>query len=484
MSMINKTRLEEFGNGLWAKIKQEVGDGIVNISFDDNTSILTATKGDGTSIEINLISLVEDWRDLSHVTEISVPNLFSSGRMIPGYWYEANGNLQANSAWSYYISDFEISAGQTYRRIADLNTNSTVCAFLNANNELVEVGNWTKIADIQGKHAYELTIPNTSNIKKFTINLQHKINQQNGLYLWDGVHNPTDVYVPYSDGASILIDGTNVSTKFDPKDSALKSTTLASAIREVNGKFKTIYNNFVINSSERIADANAFKTNGYAKTLDSTVNLPAAANNRWGIIQFVKESENTGVQIWYPVDGNQRGIIWTRSLLKGNWTNWSSAYDKFVLQTDVGNEANKIPRLGADGKLVSSILPKIAINETILFTKPTEQQGQQAAMDAAMENGDMLILRIGTAEPYKIKKYLCFDTTASSFVNRFIELTFPTDGVTETELQTALSNYVRQDETGTGANQVLRLDAQGKIDDNNLKIATSEEINAIINALN
>lgn len=105
-------------------------------------------------------------------------------------------------------------------------------------------------------------------------------------------------------------------------------------------------------------------------------------------------------------------------------------------------------------------------------------------MEQATQNGDMMVLIVGDSSSDRVtKKYLCVDATQSTFADRFVELTFPTDGVTEGELNTALQRYVLTSDTGIGANQVLRLDTQGKIDDSNLKIATSEEINDIINAL-
>lgn len=461
MSIINNTRLEEFANGLWAKIKTKIGDSVVNITFDPLTSILTATKsnaqivtvdlkeligvkdvtyseltktitvtkGDNSNSQIDLSTFVEDWKDLSHVKEIATPNLFVEGRLVRGYWYSDTGVLQANSAWSYYVTDFEISPNQVYRRLANSNTDSVHCAFLNENNQLVEAGRWTKVDNVHNKHTYELTIPNNPDIKKFTMNLQHKIGQENGLYLWDNATPPAEAYIPYSDGASILIDGTKVSTSFDPKDSSIKSTTLASAIREVDSK--------IISSN----NSSVKSVNGQMPNNNGNVTLNA---NHFNDIYSKTESDG-----------------------------------KFVLQSDVANTAGKIPRLNAQGKLETSILPKIAINETFVFPGATFEEAQNKAMQQEMETGDLAILNVNTES----RKYLCAEPSQNQFQHRFIELTFPTDGVTEGELNTILQEYVRQDETGTSANQVLRLDEHGQIADANLKIATSNEINDIINAL-
>lgn len=286
MSTINTARLTEFANGLWAKIKQQIGEGVVNISFDADNNTLTATKGDtnNTTIDVNLTSLIG-------VSEV------------------------------------------TY----------------NEDNSVLTIAK--------------------------------------------------------GDGTSTQLD--------------LSSLANNGTVKSVNSQTPDRQGNVILNA-EHFQDI-------YSKT---------------------------------EVDG------------------------KFVLQTDVANQANKIPRIGGDGKLPSNIIPAIAINETFQFTRNTQSEAETAAMGQASQNGDMMVLIVGANSSDRVtKKYLCVDATQNTFAGRYIELTFPTDGVTEGELNTALQSYVLTSDTGIGANQVLRLDAQGKIDDSNLKLATSEEINTIINAL-
>ncbi len=281
MSMINKTRLEEFANGLWAKIKQQIGEGVVDISFNADNNTLTATKGDtnNTTIDVNLTSLIG-------VSEV------------------------------------------TY----------------NEDNSVLTIAK--------------------------------------------------------GDGTSTQLD--------------LSSLANNGTVKSVN-----------------------------SQTPDRQGNVTLKASNFTDIYSKAE------------VDG------------------------KFVLQTDVVNEANKIPRLNDQGKLETSILPKIAINETFVFGGSSQQDAENKAMQQTLEAGDFVVLNYSG----QTKKYICSEPGQALFQHKFIELTFPTDGITEGELNSTLQRYVSTSDTGTGPNQVLRLDEQGKIDDNNLKIATSEEINAIINAL-
>lgn len=75
-------------------------------------------------------------------------------------------------------------------------------------------------------------------------------------------------------------------------------------------------------SQDRVADANNFKTNGYAKTSSSTANLPEGKSD-WGVIQFVAENSNVGQQIYYLCSGEDKGRIYVRNLLNGAWSDWN-----------------------------------------------------------------------------------------------------------------------------------------------------------------
>lgn len=80
----------------------------------------------------------------------------------------------------------------------------------------------------------------------------------------------------------------------------------------------------------QITDANGHKTNGYVKTKDTTTNLPPECNtgkDKWGILQFLKENENVGIQIFYPIDGKYKGRIFTRAISQNTWNEWKLISD-------------------------------------------------------------------------------------------------------------------------------------------------------------
>ena len=73
-----------------------------------------------------------------------------------------------------------------------------------------------------------------------------------------------------------------------------------------------------------VSDANLWLTNGYTKTSGTaTANLPDVCTNvkdRWGILFFIAENESngSGTQMFFPVDGAYMGRVFTRSVINGN----------------------------------------------------------------------------------------------------------------------------------------------------------------------
>ena len=89
---------------------------------------------------------------------------------------------------------------------------------------------------------------------------------------------------------------------------------------EVTNLSETVYKAILYESDEAITDCNKWLTNGYAKTSTTTSNLPpqCTGNDRWGVIFFIAENAEmgTGTQMYYPIDGNNKGRVFTRSLTR------------------------------------------------------------------------------------------------------------------------------------------------------------------------
>ncbi len=427
MSIINKVRLEEFANGLWAKIKTKIGEGIVDISYDEGTNILTASKEKGDDIQVNLSELATIWENLEHTSIQPTFNLFNVENIVNNSFYNSSGNIVQSGEWKRVTVNVNHN---TEYRIAKKQHDSSDLVFLEENETRVQ--HVRLRGEVQnGWYTYIVTVPNNQSIKKIGFNIHKATNPTDEIMVYEGNSQPPTEFVPFD--PKTFIDGDNIKISFDPKNSGLTSKTVENALLELAKR--------IINAG----NGTVTSVNGVQPNPQGDVTLTAD-----NFADIYSKNESDG---------------------------------KFLAITEVDNSANKVPRLDSNGKLVTTILPKIAINETVTSAGNTEEEAQQAAMGQVVENGDMIILQIGQNPDHITKKYLCIDAQSGEFSGKFIELTFPTDGVTEGELTTKLADYVLKSETGTGANQVLRLDENGKIDEVNLKIATSDEINNIINSL-
>lgn len=157
-----------------------------------------------------------------------------------------------------------------------------------------------------------------------------------------------------------------------------------------------------------------------------------------------------------------------------------------VATKNVGTSEGNVPVLGRNGKLDTSVLPSIAINEYFTATNKT------TAMDQAVQNGDIISL---TEEDEGIT-YITVNASAETFQERFRPLTSVTDVVSKGELTRLLEakadksqvtldiNAAKaaaiqagKDEAGkvNTALEAAKRDLQGKIDTANGKISTLEE---------
>ena len=95
--------------------------------------------------------------------------------------------------------------------------------------------------------------------------------------------------------------------------------------------------------------------------------------------------------------------------------------------TEQGEKAGKVVKLGTDGKLHSSLMPAIAINEFISVSGAT---WQESIITREYQNGDV-IFHTNTQ-----KRYLCVDTTQPFDNGRFVELNSKDGTVTSVEGKT------------------------------------------------
>lgn len=127
-------------------------------------------------------------------------------------------------------------------------------------------------------------------------------------------------------------------------------------------------------------------------------------------------------------------------ILQDDINNINNVLPTTVKNTDVGNEANKIPRIGADGRLPSSILP------------PEQNGGVRMVNGQSPEsNGNVTVL----AEHIK-------------YANG-----------QDTTVKRAIDNKVNEADTVTSsqAHKIVKLDGNGKINDNMMPLTIAKRIN-------
>ena len=200
---------------------------------------------------------------------------------------------------------------------------------------------------------------------------------------------------------------------------------------------------------------------------DNVVNLSQAPGNVGTTVQWnTNATNNTGISYLY----GRESIGSLAEKLKQTQAD-GSLYVKQA-EVSVTSEANKVVRLGADGKLDANMLPAIAINEYFPATDFTHA----ALSQLTFQNGDVVVVTKGN----KAKRYLCVDKAGhtSNLTEAFVELNDKSGVVTSVNDVTGVVNLKIEATT-----EKLQL----KVNDtmkSEVDIISDAEIDAIINGLN
>ena len=159
-----------------------------------------------------------------------------------------------------------------------------------------------------------------------------------------------------------------------------------------------------------------------------------------------------------------------------------SGNENFVKHTDcvatggTAGQAGKVVKLGNDGKLDNSLMPKIAINEYY----PVSAFNNTELANVKYENGDVVVV---TTNGQVSKRYLCINKRdgVDNSIEDFVELNSK-DGVVTSlngkrgDLSLALES--------TETHVKLKINGDGTASETQLEIITNGEIDTIINNLN
>lgn len=328
---LRKLEFEKVIKALWNTSKSRF---IEEITFDNTTKRLTRTKNGQEDEVVNKI--VTEWKDLDHVSDITSTNIFDVKNLKYGkYFYNHRPELIESSDYAYYT--FDCNPSDTFTVVKKQHDSQTF-GFLDANGTVIENRRVVQRV-VNGRTYYHLTVPQTPTIVKAGFNVHLPSNKVSEVELHTGHIQPTAHFMPNTNGAEIIVDGTQVSIGFDPMDSGLSSTTVESAIRESVLLSNTSLSNKV-DRSEVGTGANQIPQLDQNGKLPSTI-IPNIAITK--IVDVADEAEalnmstNNEIQTgdFVRIANNQNKIYIHREASVGDFSN------RFIEITS-GNAGNNI----------------------------------------------------------------------------------------------------------------------------------------------
>lgn len=361
--IIKLPHLQEVILDLVDKIKLRFNQTVVAVDFDENTNIVTVSKGDGqTTTEFSLDKFVDEWGDLDCVTEYPYANLFDYTERMDDKKYQPDGSIVTDTGSSSVI--IEILGGNEYSIFRQHNDNHNI-VFYDATDQFISAD--TAYAPASGSwHKKVVNAP--ANATKMAVNFRK--NGQNShliMVIKGDVINEVTTHIPYLDGGRILI-GDCVTLSFDNNGTTLASTTHESAIKELDNKVTTLAGGLV-------TSVNGERPDNQGNVQIEIINIPTLQDVLNGKVNTTDLTKLGGVQ-----------------------------------------HAEKIPQLDDQGKLHVSMLPDISINRVHSVTNQQEAE-------TLIQNGTAAVGDIFIVEDEGNAVYMYVNDQGTDFTNKCVELT-------------------------------------------------------------
>ena len=213
----------------------------VSVAFDNRNTNLVSQTVAGAINEINnkYSGSIKTWKDLEHVKEYDIANLLDLSKRIEGGHYNSTGAITNDTNWSTVLMPIKASTEYTMLRKDNRGEASRSVVFFNQDGTMVHYYN-SAAAPSNGTYHY-YTFTTTPDTAYLGISVPHTVSGSGLSCMIVEGHNYTNytgVQVPYADGALIQV-GFEVSHKFNNSNSSLLSTTVESAIKELDEKIGT-----------------------------------------------------------------------------------------------------------------------------------------------------------------------------------------------------------------------------------------------------
>ena len=386
--IIKLPHLQEVILDLVDKIKLRFNQTVVAVDFDENTNIVTVSKGDGqTTTEFSLDKFVDEWGDLDCVTEYPYANLFDYAERMDDKKYEPDGSVITDTGTSSVI--IEILGGNEYSIFRQHNDNHNI-VFYDAADQFVDADT-VQAPTGGGWHKKVVNAP--ANAAKMAVNFRKDgPNSPNMMVIKGDVINNVATHIPYLDGGRISI-GDCVSLSFNNDGTTLASTTHVSAIKELAEKITTVAEGSVVTIEGQKPDAQGNIDLTFEKIRDEAIlSVNTHEVGRIDLTTYVKNANLT-------VTGGT--------------------------QAEIG----KVPQLNKDGKVDITLIPDLSFNK--VHSVQTQVEAEQLIQDGTAKVGDTIVVRdTGSV-------YLYINEQGNNFQDQTLEIAFGTGTVKTVNNQAA-----------------------------------------------
>lgn len=211
---------------------------VSNIRYESADRSLHQTI-DGSDTKI-VDGIVTKWGDLEHVTQSRLKNIFDKNTQVEEnkrYFFD---HIEVNPDWK--IAKIPCQAGDEFTVIKSVDNDSSQMGLFEAGDINIQNIN-ANHKSVKGRRVYHFTIPSSAtNAAYFVISMKNDVTNIDEVMVFkenvvDG-DIPTN-YIPFSDGASVIINSNEVALTFDKTGTSLSSATIHSAIKELDRKIIT-----------------------------------------------------------------------------------------------------------------------------------------------------------------------------------------------------------------------------------------------------
>lgn len=232
MSKIVKyTEFKKVVDNLWSKVKENF---VTEVKYDSTSKKLKYTKN-GQDTEIT--SVITKWGDLEYTTQSSLKNIFDKNTQVEVDKIYSFDSISPNPDWK--IIKIPCKAGDEFTVVKGANHDSIQVGVYDINDRHLRRIDARQTQE-NGKRVYRFTIPNDlQNASYFVNSMNNNDTDINIVMVFkENVTSnniPTN-YIPFADGADVLINSNRVALSFDGAGTNLSSATIHSAIKELNKK--------------------------------------------------------------------------------------------------------------------------------------------------------------------------------------------------------------------------------------------------------